>query len=47
MAASQGQMKTMALTILLLLVLALAGLEAAASRLEPATNPIEAGTPLR
>jgi hypothetical protein len=40
-------MKRLALTLLLLLVLALAGLEAAASRLEPATNPIAAGTPLR
>jgi hypothetical protein len=36
-----------AFVILLLLTLALAGLEVAALRLEPAANPIEAGTALR
>jgi len=35
------------MTIFLVVMLALAGLEAAASRLDSATNPIEAGTPLR
>ena len=40
-------MRSWALTILLLLVLALAGLEAAALRLAPATNPIESGMALR
>ncbi len=39
-------MKTMTLILFLVLVLALAGLEAAASRLEPATNPIVSGAPL-
>jgi hypothetical protein len=40
-------MKRFAFAILLLLVLALAGLELAASRLEPATRPIEAATDVR
>jgi hypothetical protein len=37
-------MQTLALTILFLLVLALAGLETAASRSAPATSPIQRGT---
>ena len=40
-------MKRWIVTILVLLTLALAGLELIAARLDPATNPIEAGTALR
>ena len=40
-------MKRWTVVILLLLTLALASLEVVASRLVPATNPIEAGTTLR